>query len=98
MGVIPIANALATGSPGLGRKRFGAPKLNSLSSLGSLSNLNIDDGKLDDSNVRKDSKYEFKNEDLQLICQLGAGAGGTVSKVLHAPTGLMMARKVNTIN
>jgi mitogen-activated protein kinase kinase len=33
-------------------------------------------------------------EDLIVIKELGAGNGGTVSKVQHAKTGLFMARKV----
>ncbi|WFD01146.1 mitogen-activated protein kinase kinase [Malassezia yamatoensis] len=37
---------------------------------------------------------ELKNHQLQTICELGAGNGGTVSKVLHVPTGILMAKKV----
>jgi hypothetical protein len=81
----------AIDSPGLARKRFGAP---SLGSLTNLSNIAVSETKLNDSTVRKDSKIQFKHEDLEFVRKLGQGAGGTVSKVLHKPTGLFMARKV----
>ncbi|KAJ2992193.1 MAP kinase kinase (MEK) [Globomyces sp. JEL0801] len=88
-------------SPGLSRKRVGAPQLKSVGSLSTLSvpiEPNTQDTKnskkLNDANVRKDSKYEFKIEDLEFMANLGQGSGGAVSKVLHRPTGLKMARKV----
>ena len=39
-------------------------------------------------------KLDLKAEDLELVNELGAGNGGTVSKVRHIPTGAIMARKV----
>ncbi|KAI9735796.1 MAG: MAP kinase kinase (MEK) [Cirrosporium novae-zelandiae] len=39
-------------------------------------------------------KLDLKSEDLVLIKELGAGNGGTVSKVKHASTNVVMARKV----
>ena len=35
-------------------------------------------------------------EDFEKLGELGAGNGGVVTKVLHNPTGLIMARKVGT--
>ena len=49
---------------------------------------------LNDINVRKDSKYQFNEDDLQVLKKLGQGSGGAVYKVLHKPTGIIMARKV----
>ncbi|RYP91757.1 hypothetical protein DL770_002101 [Monosporascus sp. CRB-9-2] len=37
---------------------------------------------------------DLKQEDIEIIKDLGAGNGGTVSKVKHLPTGTIMARKV----
>jgi mitogen-activated protein kinase kinase len=39
-------------------------------------------------------KLDLRAEDLELINELGAGNGGTVSMVRHIPTGAIMARKV----
>lgn len=38
---------------------------------------------------------DLKPEDLEIIKDLGAGNGGTVSKVKHIPTNTVMARKVS---
>lgn len=40
-------------------------------------------------------KLDFKTEDLIVLKELGAGNGGTVSKVMHAATKVIMAKKVN---
>ncbi|KAI2630017.1 kinase-like domain-containing protein [Xylaria nigripes] len=37
---------------------------------------------------------DIRQEDLEIIKELGSGNGGTVSKVKHLPTGTTMARKV----
>ncbi|KAI1345067.1 MAP kinase [Xylariaceae sp. FL0016] len=37
---------------------------------------------------------DLRQEDLEIIKELGSGNGGTVSKVKHLPTGTTMARKV----
>ena len=37
---------------------------------------------------------DLKPDDLEIIKDLGAGNGGTVSKVRHIPTNTVMARKV----
>lgn len=39
-------------------------------------------------------RLELKNSNLRTICELGAGNGGTVTKVVHIPTGIVMAKKV----
>ena len=39
-------------------------------------------------------RLDLHNEDLRLIKELGAGNGGTVSKVEHMATNSVMARKV----
>ena len=47
------------------------------------------------SAVMGDIKFELDAKDFDIISELGNGAGGTVHKVLHRPTGVIMARKVN---
>jgi mitogen-activated protein kinase kinase len=39
-------------------------------------------------------KLDLRNEDLVVLKELGAGNGGTVSKVMHAATKVVMAKKV----
>jgi mitogen-activated protein kinase kinase len=41
-------------------------------------------------------KLDLRPEDLKTIERLGAGNGGTVSKVMHIPTKTIMAKKVKT--
>lgn len=41
-------------------------------------------------------KLDIRPEDLKTIERLGAGNGGTVSKVMHIPTKTIMAKKVKT--
>jgi hypothetical protein len=43
-------------------------------------------------------KLDLKREDLEVLKDLGAGNGGTVSKVRHMATGTVMARKVNCLS
>lgn len=38
---------------------------------------------------------ELKNDEFKVVQDLGAGAGGTVDKVIHVPTGTIMAKKVS---
>ena len=42
-------------------------------------------------------KLDLRNEDLIVLKELGAGNGGTVSKVMHAATKVIMAKKVRSI-
>ncbi|KAM0790501.1 hypothetical protein ACM66B_003375 [Microbotryomycetes sp. NB124-2] len=39
-------------------------------------------------------KLDLKNEDLQVLEEVGSGNGGTVSRALHVPTKAIMAKKV----
>lgn len=39
-------------------------------------------------------RLDLRSEDLEVIKELGAGNGGTVSKVMHTATKVIMARKV----
>jgi mitogen-activated protein kinase kinase len=58
-------------------------------------------GKNDDKDNQLEIGIEFnldlKPEDLEIIKDLGAGNGGTVSKVKHIPTNTVMARKVGSL-
>jgi len=38
-------------------------------------------------------RLDIRSEDLKVLKELGAGNGGTVSKVMHIPTKTIMARK-----
>jgi len=42
-------------------------------------------------------KLDLRAEDLEVIHELGAGNGGTVSKVIHKATKTVMARKVSFV-
>ncbi|KAJ9100018.1 hypothetical protein QFC19_005836 [Naganishia cerealis] len=41
---------------------------------------------------------ELKNDEFKVVGDLGAGAGGTVDKVIHVPTGTVMAKKLVLID
>ena len=43
--------------------------------------------------VSQSGLAELKEEDLEFVCELGAGAQGTVDKMVHVPTGTFLARK-----
>ena len=80
---------------GLGLK-LGAPKTTAPSSQdaqipGALANDNADPGTLE---IGVEFKLDLRNEDLVVLRELGAGNGGTVSKVQHAATKVIMAKKV----
>jgi mitogen-activated protein kinase kinase len=42
-------------------------------------------------------KLDLRPEDLKTIEKLGAGNGGTVSRVMHIPTKTIMAKKVSSL-
>lgn len=42
-------------------------------------------------------KLDLRSEDLIVLKELGAGNGGTVSKVMHAATKVVMAKKVEEV-
>lgn len=58
---------------------------------GALANDNADPGTLE---IGVEFKLDLRNEDLVVLRELGAGNGGTVSKVQHAATKVIMAKKV----
>lgn len=43
-------------------------------------------------------RLDLRSEDLVTLKELGAGNGGTVSKVMHASTKVIMARKVSVLD
>lgn len=47
-----------------------------------------------DIGAKSDVHLDLSNANLRTISELGAGNGGTVTKVEHIPTGLLMAKKV----
>ncbi|KAG0256461.1 MAP kinase kinase (MEK) [Actinomortierella ambigua] len=49
---------------------------------------------LPDLELGVEFKLDLRSEDLQTLEELGAGNGGTVSRVTHLPTKAIMARKV----
>lgn len=60
-------------------------------------------GAIGNSNERGDTleigvefRLDLRSEDLVVLKELGAGNGGTVSKVQHAATKVIMARKVSS--
>ncbi|KAL9100767.1 MAG: hypothetical protein Q9163_003899 [Psora crenata] len=58
---------------------------------GSIGNAVNDSGTLE---IGVEFKLDLRNEDLVVLKELGAGNGGTVSKVMHAATNQIMAKKV----
>ncbi|KAJ3068426.1 MAP kinase kinase (MEK) [Podochytrium sp. JEL0797] len=43
-------------------------------------------------------ELRFRDDDLQFVQELGHGAGGSVARVVHLPTGRVMARKHLSVN
>lgn len=52
------------------------------------------DGRGDTLEIGVEFRLDLRSEDLIVLKELGAGNGGTVSKVQHAATKVVMARKV----
>lgn len=52
------------------------------------------DGRGDTLEIGVEFRLDLRSEDLQVMKELGAGNGGTVSKVMHTATKVIMARKV----
>lgn len=61
---------------------------------GALGNSESD--RTDTLEIGLEFKLDLRSEDLIVLKELGAGNGGTVSKVMHASTKVIMARKVGT--
>jgi mitogen-activated protein kinase kinase len=59
---------------------------------------NVDGNRTDTLEIGLEFRLDLRSEDLVTLKELGAGNGGTVSKVMHASTKVVMARKVRTIN
>lgn len=55
---------------------------------------NTDSNRTDTLEIGLEFKLDLRSEDLVVLKELGAGNGGTVSKVMHASTKVIMARKV----
>lgn len=55
---------------------------------------NTDSNRADTLEIGLEFKLDLRSEDLVVLKELGAGNGGTVSKVMHATTKVTMARKV----
>lgn len=53
-----------------------------------------DSNRTDTLEIGLEFKLDLRSEDLVVLKELGAGNGGTVSKVMHATTKVIMARKV----
>ncbi|EEQ35413.1 MAP kinase kinase Ste7 [Microsporum canis CBS 113480] len=55
---------------------------------------NTDANRTDTLEIGLEFKLDLRSEDLIVLKELGAGNGGTVSKVMHASTKVVMARKI----
>ena len=59
--------------------------------------LGNSDNRTDTLEIGLEFKLDLRSEDLVVLKELGAGNGGTVSKVMHASTKVIMARKVSSL-
>ncbi|KAJ9203008.1 hypothetical protein DTO207G8_1921 [Paecilomyces variotii] len=55
---------------------------------------NLDSHRTDTLEIGLEFKLDLRSEDLVPLKEVGAGNGGTVSKVMHASTKVVMARKI----
>lgn len=55
---------------------------------------NSESNRTDTLEIGLEFRLDLRSEDLVTLKELGAGNGGTVSKVMHASTKVVMARKV----
>jgi mitogen-activated protein kinase kinase len=55
------------------------------------------DERADTLEIGVEFRLDLKSEDLVILKELGSGNGGTVSKVQHAATKVIMARKVTAV-
>ncbi|GAA5833098.1 hypothetical protein JCM5353_004233 [Sporobolomyces roseus] len=69
------------------------PSLSSSSTASSSRSRGLSE-RLADLELGVEFKLDLRNEDLQVISELGCGNGGTVSRALHVPTKVVMAKKV----
>ncbi|ODH13129.1 hypothetical protein ACO22_07570, partial [Paracoccidioides brasiliensis] len=54
---------------------------------------NVEGIRTDTLEIGLEFKLDLRSEDLVVLKELGAGNGGTVSKVMHVSTKVVMARK-----
>jgi mitogen-activated protein kinase kinase len=54
----------------------------------------LESNRTDTLEIGLEFRLDLRSEDLIILKELGAGNGGTVSKVMHASTKVVMARKV----
>lgn len=59
---------------------------------------NGDGNRTDTLEIGLEFKLDLRSEDLIVQKELGAGNGGTVSKVMHASTKVVMAKKVRAFH
>jgi mitogen-activated protein kinase kinase len=55
---------------------------------------NTDGSRADTLEIGVEFRFDLRSEDLEMIKELGAGNGGTVSKVRHTGWNVVMARKI----
>lgn len=58
--------------------------------------LGNNDARTDTLEIGVEFKLDLRNEDLQVLKELGSGNGGTVSKVMHTATKVVMAKKARS--
>jgi len=73
-----------------------APKAAPAATDAQIPGANGNDEKRGDTlEIGVEFRLDLRSEDLQILKELGAGNGGTVSKVMHTATKVVMARKVS---
>lgn len=65
---------------------------------GMLGGLGTNQAQVDTLEIGVEFQLDLKTDDLVILRELGAGNGGTVSKVMHPATKIIMARKVGHSN
>jgi mitogen-activated protein kinase kinase len=58
------------------------------------SSTNLDGSRADTLEIGVEFRFDLRSEDLEHLKELGAGNGGTVSKVRHTGWNVVMARKI----
>ncbi|GAA5981536.1 hypothetical protein JCM11641_004090 [Rhodosporidiobolus odoratus] len=93
---ISLAGGNGVGRGGVGAGEDGLPTTASLSgpSAASASTSRGLSEQLATLELGVEFKLDLRNEDLQVLNELGSGNGGTVSRALHVPTKAIMAKKV----
>jgi len=85
-GCPPVANGLlsasGTGAASSRRNTYHATLSNTLANL----------------DMNAETRFDLRNEDLKDLQELGQGNGGSVKKVEHIPSKMIMAKKASTIN